>query len=346
MVAVAPLSAPKYRLSLRLSLIPETYREELPTSSFVRPFSQPTGIHYPDRLVKTRPPFSWVGGKRQLLPVLRDWVPPKIDIYGEPCVGGGALFFNCVFNERRLVEGGLAYLSDRNADLINDYQFLRDDPKALMKELSRPEYANNELAYWKVLLFHLRTPVERAARLHYLQKTSHTGLYRETKEGFDVPFGHRANPKIMDKRRIMALHQALQGVAVFHGGFEDVLKKLPKTCPKGKTVFVYFDPPYIPLPKKSQAGRRVTSFTSYTKDGFTLQDQRKLAQVFRICHERGFHIMASNSNSPLVSKLYAGFNIQTILATRKSSCKPATRGPIPETVIMNYRPEDGFRLVS
>lgn len=43
-----------------------------------------------------KPCFPWVGGKRRLLPVLIESLPKdfaKTEVYVEPFVGGGALFF-------------------------------------------------------------------------------------------------------------------------------------------------------------------------------------------------------------------------------------------------------------
>ncbi|MDS8284894.1 DNA adenine methylase, partial [Streptococcus pneumoniae] len=42
----------------------------------------------------TLQPFTkWTGGKRQLLPVIRELMPKTYNRYFEPFVGGGALFF-------------------------------------------------------------------------------------------------------------------------------------------------------------------------------------------------------------------------------------------------------------
>ena len=63
--------------------------------------------------------------------------------------------------------------------------------------------------------------------------------------------------------------------------------------------FVYFDPPYFPL-------TGTASFTSYTADGFTVQDQVRLAAVFCELVGRGVYCMASNHDVPQVHRLYAG----------------------------------------
>ena len=44
----------------------------------------------------TRPFLKWAGGKRQLVPELRRFVPSHFGQYFEPFVGSGALFFDLV----------------------------------------------------------------------------------------------------------------------------------------------------------------------------------------------------------------------------------------------------------
>ena len=67
-----------------------------------------------------RPFLKWVGGKRQLLPVLRRFYPDPMGRYFEPFVGSGAVFFDLV--SRGQLNGHGAVLSDDNADLIACYR--------------------------------------------------------------------------------------------------------------------------------------------------------------------------------------------------------------------------------
>ena len=41
----------------------------------------------------SRPLLKWAGGKRQLLPLLREWYPARFTRYVEPFLGSGAVFF-------------------------------------------------------------------------------------------------------------------------------------------------------------------------------------------------------------------------------------------------------------
>ena len=48
-----------------------------------------------NKYIMTLKPFTkWTGGKRKLLPVLREKLPQNYNRYFEPFIGGGALFFD------------------------------------------------------------------------------------------------------------------------------------------------------------------------------------------------------------------------------------------------------------
>ena len=70
-------------------------------------------------------------------------------------------------------------------------------------------------------------------------------------------------------------------------------------------------------------------FTDYTSFGFSYQDQRELADVFRKLHEKKCKVMLTNSNTPLVRELYG--------STRAINCKAAKREGHTDLIIRNYK---------
>src|SRR5262245_41017080 len=66
------------------------------------------------RTQAVRPILKWAGGKRQLLPALRQFYPSQFDRYVEPFLGSGAVFLDC--HNRGLLDGREVLLSDINAD--------------------------------------------------------------------------------------------------------------------------------------------------------------------------------------------------------------------------------------
>ncbi|HHX09278.1 MAG TPA: DNA adenine methylase, partial [Chloroflexi bacterium] len=84
-----------------------------------------------------KPFVKWAGGKSQLLSEIRKFYPSelgnKIRKYAEPFIGGGAVLFDIL----SMYELDEVYISDSNAELINTYRVLRDDPDKLIDMLTR-----------------------------------------------------------------------------------------------------------------------------------------------------------------------------------------------------------------
>jgi DNA adenine methylase len=267
---------------------------------------------------KAKPFIKWAGGKSRLLPTLSRHFPPREEIgrYFEPFLGGAAVFFH--------LEHPHSFLSDSNRDLVELYQVVQQDVEGLIGILQNHK---NEREYF----YQIRsqdpatlTSVQRAARLIYLNKTCFNGLYRVNSRGkFNVPFGRYKNPAICDVDGLRAASRALQRADVFIGGFESILGRADRGD------FIYFDPPYQPI-------NRTSSFTSYTSVKFGEEDQRRLADVFTQLAERGCFVMLSNSDTPLIRKLYLDFHIHKIKANRAINSKPEGRGKITELLILNY----------
>jgi DNA adenine methylase len=267
---------------------------------------------------KAKPFIKWAGGKSRLLPALSRHFPPRGETgrYFEPFLGGAALFFH--------LEHPHSFLSDTNRDLVELYQVVQQNVEELIEAL---KVHKNERGYFYQVRSQdpaILTPVQRAARLIYLNKTCFNGLYRVNSRGqFNVPFGKYKNPAICDADGLRAASGALQSADISIRDFESVLEQAQPGD------FIYFDPPYHPINKTS-------SFTSYTAGKFGEEEQRRLAAVYAQLVDRGCFVMLSNSDTPLIRKLYGGFHIHEIQASRAINSKPEGRGKITELLIVNY----------
>lgn len=264
---------------------------------------------------------KWAGGKKQLLPQLLAFSPPKFENYFEPFVGGGALFFKLHYLGRIKK----SHLNDLNENLVIAYKTIKEKPNKLIKELSSGKYKNEKETFYKIREEEPTDEVKATARFVYLNKTAFNGLYRENSKGkFNVPFGKYTNPKILDQENILAVSKALQTDEITCLDFEKAVAKAKKGD------FVYFDPPYQPISKTS-------SFTSYTKQDFTEKDQQRLFECFKKLDKKGCFLMLSNSYSPLIKSLYKDFDQRTVMAGRAISCKGEGRGKIKELIVTNYK---------
>lgn len=269
-------------------------------------------------IVSAKPFIKWAGGKSALLPTLIKFFPPRISIrnYYEPFLGGGAVFF--------ALQPPRAILCDSNRDLIELYQLVRDDVENLIGRLKL--FYNDKDFYYRVREQDpsASSPLARAARFIFLNKTCYNGLYRVNSKGkFNVPFGRYTNPLICDAEGLRASSLALKNATLLNTDFEKAIEDAEAGD------FIYFDPPYYPLNSTS-------SFTSYTSAGFGESEQIRLARVVKDLTVRGVNVMVSNSDSGTIRELYSGFRINEILASRAINCKANGRGKIPELVITNY----------
>jgi DNA adenine methylase len=287
-----------------------------------------------------KPFLKWAGGKKQLLDDIDARLPKEqiksgdIDTYVEPFVGGGAVFFHIA---QKYPQFKRFYLLDINPDLISCYNVVKDDVDSLIRKLKRlhNDFTKcDDFEERKELYYGTRKKFNRdrnPAKLIFLNKTCYNGLYRvNRKGGFNVPLGDYKNPTICDKENLGSVSRLLRKAKIICGDFTKSEKYI------GERTFVYFDPPYRPLSPTA-------SFTSYSKDSFSEDDQIKLAQFCRRIHDRGAKFLLSNSdpknedpNDHFFEDHYKQFNIETVKAARFINCKASGRGQINELLITNY----------
>lgn len=269
--------------------------------------------------VEEASPFlKWAGGKTRLIEQYLPYLPENWGTYYEPFIGGGAMYFH--------LQPERAVISDINERLIGTYRSIRDDLPALMELLEGHANRHSRDYYYRCRERFNKSrqlgELERSALMIYLNKTCFNGLYRENSRGeFNVPMGSYRNPRIYRAENLAAVSEQLQDTRIEVAGFEHVLR----SAKSGDLV--YFDPPYVPLSATS-------NFTSYTGAGFDLQMQQRLAEVFTELAHRGCHVYLSNSDSPVVHELYAGWRIEKVDAARSINRSSKGRGPIKEVLVM------------
>jgi DNA adenine methylase len=302
--------------------------------------------------VRLRPFLKWVGGKRQLLPVLRRFYPEPMGRYFEPFVGSGAVFFDLVSNGH--LNGHGAVLSDDNADLIACYRRVRrsvDEVAAALEALAADHAARGRECYMQVRDGQFNPmraawrergadlddyPSELAAMLIYLNRTGYNGLFRLNASGeFNVPPGRYDSPKVIDRPLLARVSEVLgsPGIRIEHAAFDRVLQEA------GAGDFVYFDPPYAPL-------SATANFRGYTGRGFSDADQERLQRALITLAGRGVRVLLSNSVAPSISRLYednkdvaaAGLHSWRFPARRAINSRPDRRGAVEELVVSNISP--------
>lgn len=269
------------------------------------------------------PVLKWVGGKRQLLDVLVPLLPSRINTYCEPFVGGGAMLFD--------LQPKTAYVNDINVELVRVYNIIKDDVESLITALE--EYKNEAEFFYSVRdwdrnkeKYASLSDVDKAARILYLNKTCYNGLFRVNNSGeFNSPFGNYRNPNIVNAPvlRAVSLYFNSSDVHLSCDDYASVLDGIPKG------TFVYLDPPYDPVSDTS-------SFTGYSRGGFTRDDQIRLRKCCDELNARGIKFMLSNSSTDFIREQYSAYNIVTVKAKRAINSVAAKRGEVDEVVVRNY----------
>ncbi len=266
--------------------------------------------------------LKWAGGKRRLVEQYAQHLGRKFGNYHEPFFGGGAIFF-WLWNQGRL-KNSQVRLSDINPELINFYQVLQSQPHDLIEQMTLHQAQHSSEHYYAVrqLATADLQPLERAARMLYLNRTCFNGLYRENSKGqFNVPIGRYKNPRISHPEGLLSASHALTDVTLENAPYALV----EMHAEPGDLV--YFDPPYHPL-------TTTANFTSYTQHNFSASDQAQLADLFRRLRKRKVKVLLSNSDTPLIRDLYKGLRTFEVSAARAINSKADRRQKITELLIV------------
>jgi DNA adenine methylase len=239
-----------------------------------------------------RPPLKWAGGKRWLVPYLREyWDNHCHRRLVEPFCGGLSVALGLLPDS--------ALLNDINPHLINFFCWLSRGLQVEIDMRNDKELYYSHRARFNHLIQQGLSNTKQAAELfYYLNRTGYNGLCRFNKKGkFNVPFGRY---KTINYTRDFSTYQDLfRNWEFMCADFEDI--------PVNPDDFIYADPPYD------------VEFTQYSKEGFTWEDQVRLAGWLS---EHPGPVVLSNQATGRIVRLYAdlGFSIRYLDAPRMINC--------------------------
>lgn len=266
-----------------------------------------------------KPFLKWVGGKTQIIDTLIGHYPKKILNYHDIFLGGGSTLLALLSYVRdgKIVVSNKIYAYDLNSDLINIYKNVQEKPKELYKKIKeiineysacngdeikrKPKTKEEALTsresyyYWIRYKYNNLSSDEKSnivgsAMFMFLNKTCFRGVYRIGPHGFNVPFGHYENSKIIDKKTLLTISELIKDVKFKCMGFEKSLLKIKFGD------FAYLDPPYAP--------EKNTSFVKYNSDGFNIEQHKKLFAMCENLMSNKIKFMMSNSNVKLVTDAF------------------------------------------
>jgi len=264
-------------------------------------------------------PLRWAGGKRWLLPKIRELIGERVfPAYHEPFLGGASIFLG-------LGAVSMAYLRDTNAELIATFRAIKARPVRVAKLVTA--FTNDSETYYRVRASVPTDRYERAARFIYLNHTSFNGIYRVNLDGvYNVPFGHRDSPQIPSVEHLRRVAKCLENATLDVGDFAESLDHVVA----GDLVFL--DPPYT-------VAHNNNGFIKYNQKLFRFEDQERLSALIDEIRGRGAYYILANAAHPSIAKLFTRPWNNRIETSRRNSIggANATRGRGTEYLFTNLR---------
>ena len=264
-----------------------------------------------------KPCLRWAGGKSWLIKHLCKLVSSlEYNNYHEPFLGGGAVFLSINIP-------GKAFLSDLNAELIETYVALRDNPLEILDILST--YKNSERFYYQLRGKHFQSSVERAAKFIYLNQTSYNGIYRVNKFGqYNVPYGYRKKT-FLDEQALLRVSESLKKASIECSDFDIVRQTV-----KAKDL-VFLDPPYT-------VSHNSNGFIKYNQKIFSLEDQYRLNELIKFIKQTGAYYILTNAAHSTIKEIFD--NGDSCIELNRASLvggKKAKRGMTSELFFTNIK---------
>lgn len=274
-----------------------------------------------------KPFVKWVGGKTQLLSIIKSLLPQNYNMYIEPFLGGGALFLE--------LQPKKAIVNDINNELINSWKTIKTNPIELMHQLDL-HFTNHSKDYF----YHCRSldikaldDIQIASRFIYLNKTCFNGLYRLNSKGeFNVPFNQKQIINIStlySKQNLTNLSKYLNvnNINIYN---YDYLKILDRA---NANDFVFVDPPYD---YENEQG-----FVDYSINKWTKKDSLILFNKLKELDKKGVKWLLTNHNTEFVNEQFKEFNIKNVQTNRFINSNANKRKEsAQEVLIFNYNLDD------
>lgn len=233
-----------------------------------------------------RPVAPYIGGKRSLAKVLTARIDAQPhDIYAEPFVGMGGVFFRRQRRPRKEV------INDISADVVNLFRLLQRHYQQLLDVLKWQVCSRAEFERLLGLDPSRLTDLERAARFLYLQRTAFGGKVASRHFGKSL-----SGPARFDLTKLVPMledvHERLCGVDIERLPYDQLIT----TYDTPGTLF-YLDPPYWGCTD------------DYGKNIFSAGDFERLRDLLEGI--RGRFILSLN-DTPEVRSIFGRFDIEEV----------------------------------
>jgi DNA adenine methylase len=271
---------------------------------------------------RIKPILRWPGGKRTKINLFAKFFSSNFleKTFIESCVGSGAFLFAYLPQK--------AIINDINEALMNVYEVVRDKPSELILELQNHAKQDTEEHFYEVRdLFNTHRndvgqSIQIAAYLLFLNCRCFNGLYRVNKKGeFNVGYYHGSRQPtrfngLIDMIPKMSAY--LKTIDIRCGSYDLIPPDLPN-------AFYLLDPPYD------------EGFSQYDTYVWGDDQFQLLANYVDAIDAAENQFLLCNLDTPLIRRLFDGYQLQYHMVPRYISCNGKNRKPVREVVITNYK---------
>ena len=224
------------------------------------------------------PIVKWSGGKKDELNNIIPYIPNDYDIYLEPFIGGGAVFFN--------QNPDKAVINDVHKELTDFYTAIKNGNAGAIYDFMK-SHPNDEATYYKVRSYDNTDALDNAKRFYYLRKTCFRGMLRYNSKGeFNIPYG-RYKTYNFEEIKNKEYETLLKRTEIFNKSFEAIFNDY-----NNSNNFMFLDPPYD------------SEFTDYGYCTFGKDEQKKLAKCFK---ETSIKCLMIIGKTPFIEELYKDY---------------------------------------
>ena len=226
-----------------------------------------------------KPIIKWSGGKMDEIKMFDKYFPEKYNIYIEPFIGGGAVYFH--------LNPSKAVISDVHTELIDLYKCIGDGKAKDIYEFMENS-PNDEETYYNIRdVMAMNDALDIAKRFYYQRKTCFRGMLRYNKDKkFNIPFGRYKTinyTELLNKDYETLLNRT----EIYNERFEVIFEKYDD-----EANFMFLDPPYD------------SEFTDYGYCQFGKEEQYKLASLFKTTKIKCLMIIGKTK---FIEELYCGY---------------------------------------
>ncbi len=262
-------------------------------------------------ITSLKPIIKWSGGKTDEIKLFKQYFPSNYNIYLEPFIGGGSVYFYIAPNR--------AVISDVHSELIDLYQNIKDG-KSNEIIAFMDENKNDEDTYYNIRdNMIINNSLDSAKRFYYQRKICFRGMMRYNKNGkFNIPFGKYKTINYEDLKN-KKYKELLQNTEILNKDYEYIFQNY-----NDENNFMFLDPPYD------------SEFTDYGYCKFGKEEHIKLANLFK---ETKIKCLMIIGNTKFINDLYKDYIVDKYKKNYKFKLYSGRIGDeinIEHLIIKNY----------